>query len=46
MSRFKIFFSIFIFSFLLVGTSYIKNETRDEKKIFNIGKKSILKKKI
>ena len=40
MSRFKIFFSIFIFSFLLVGTSYIKNETREiEKKIFNIGKK-------
>ena len=40
MSRFKIFFSIFIFSFLLVVTSYIKNETREiEKKIFNIGKK-------
>ena len=40
MSRFKIFFSIFIFSFLLVVTSFIKNETREiEKKIFNIGKK-------
>ena len=31
MSRLKIFF-IFIFSFLLVVTSYIKNETREIEK--------------
>ena len=40
MFRYKIIFSIFIFSFLLVGTSYIKNETREiEKKIFVTSKK-------
>ena len=34
MSKFKIFISIIIFSFLLIGTSSIKNETRElEKKI-------------
>ena len=35
MLRFKVIFSIFIFSFLLIGTSFIKNQTRQiEKKIF------------
>ena len=39
MFRIKIFISIIIFSFLLVGTSIIKNETRElEKKIINISK--------
>ena len=39
MFKYKIIFSIFIFSFLLLGTSYIKNETREiEKKIFIVSK--------
>ena len=37
MLRFKVIFSIFIFSFLLIGTSFIKNQTRQiEKKIFSL----------
>ena len=36
MFKFKIFISVIIFSFLLVGTSIIKNNTRAiEKKIYN-----------
>ena len=39
MFKFKMIFSILIFSFLLIGTSYIKNQTRElEKKIFNLSK--------
>ena len=39
MFRIKIIFSIIIFSFLLVGTSIIKNQTREiEKKIYNLSK--------
>ena len=37
MLRFKVIFSIFILTFLLIGTSFIKNQTRQiEKKIFNL----------
>ena len=40
MFRFKIIFSIIIFSFLLIGTSFIKNQSREiEKKIFTLNKK-------
>ena len=39
MFKFKMIFSILIFSLLLIGTSYIKNQTRElEKKIFNLSK--------
>ena len=39
MFKFKIISSILIFTFLLIGTSYIKNQTRElEKKIFNLSK--------
>ena len=39
MFKFKIIFSISIFGFLLIGTSYIKNQTREiEKKIFGLSK--------
>tara|TARA_B100000609_G_C17192173_1_gene423104 strand:+ start:188 stop:526 length:339 start_codon:yes stop_codon:yes gene_type:complete len=39
MFRIKIIFSIIIFSFLLVGTSIVKNQTREiEKKIYNLSK--------
>ena len=39
MFKFKIIFSIFVFTFLLIGTSYIKNQTREiEKKIFSLSK--------
>ena len=39
MFKFKIIFSISIFVFLLIGTSYIKNQTREiEKKIFTLSK--------
>ena len=37
MHKIKIFSTIIIFSFLLVGTSIVKNKTREtEKKIYNI----------
>ena len=36
MSKFKIFISIIFFSFLLIGTSAIKNETRELEKKINI----------
>ena len=40
MFRFKIFFSIIIFSSLLLGTSFIKNQTREiEKKIYSLNNK-------
>ncbi len=46
MFRLRIIFSVLIFSFLLIGTSFIKNETRDiEKKIFNISNKIYSQKK-
>ena len=39
MYKFKIFLSISIFSILLIGTSIIKNQTREiEKKIFSLSK--------
>tara|TARA_Y100000768_G_C23853399_1_gene622154 strand:+ start:364 stop:690 length:327 start_codon:yes stop_codon:yes gene_type:complete len=39
MFKFKLIFSISIFTFLLIGTSYIKNQTREiEKKIFSLSK--------
>ena len=39
MLKFKIISSIVIFTFLLIGTSYIKNRTREiEKKIFSLSK--------
>ena len=39
MSKFKIISSIMIFTFLLIGTSYVKNQTREiEKKIFSLSK--------
>ena len=39
MLKFKIISSIVIFTFLLIGTSYIKNQTREiEKKIFSLSK--------
>ena len=36
MSKFKIFFSIIFFSLLLIGTSVIKNETRELEKKINV----------
>ncbi len=46
MFRFKIFFSIIIFSFFLIGTSIIKNQTREiEKKIVKLSKIVHLKEK-
>ncbi len=46
MFKFKIFFSIIIFSFLLLGTSFIKNQTREiEKKIYSLNKKIYEKEK-
>ena len=37
MLRFKVIFSIFILTFLLIGTSFVKNQTRQiEKKIFSL----------
>ena len=45
MSKIKILISISIFSFLLIGTSILKNKTRIiEKKIHNISNKIIAKK--
>ena len=39
MIRLKVFISIFIFSLLLIGTSIIKNQTREiEKKIISLSK--------
>ena len=39
MFKFKIIFSTSIFVFLLIGTSYIKNQSREiEKKIFSLSK--------
>ena len=44
MHKFKIFLSISIFSILLIGTSIIKNQTREiEKKILKINKVLIYK---
>ena len=44
MYKFKIFLSISIFSILLIGTSIIKNQTREiEKKILKINKVLIYK---
>ena len=44
MYKFKIFLSILIFSILLIGTSIIKNQTREiEKKILKINKVLIYK---
>ena len=46
MFKLKIFTSVVIFSFLLVGTSIIKNKTRDlEKKIHYLSKEISLKEK-
>ena len=46
MFKIKILFSIIIFSFLLFGTSIIKNETREiEKKILTLTKKNNIKEK-
>ncbi len=46
MFRLKIFISIFVFSFLLFGTSIIKNQTREiEKQIIDITKSISIKKK-
>ena len=46
MLKFKIFISIFIFSFFLILTSIIKNQTREiEKKIYKMNNKIHLKKK-
>ena len=36
MSKFKIFISVIFFSFLLIGTSVIKNETRELEKKINV----------
>ena len=39
MFKSKLIFSILIFTFLLIGTSFIKNQTREiEKKIFSLSK--------
>ena len=39
MFKSKMIFSILIFTFLLIGTSFIKNQTREiEKKIFTLSK--------
>ena len=46
MFKTKILISIIIFTFLLIGTSIIKNQTREiEKKIYNISNKIFLKEK-
>ena len=46
MFKFKVFISISIFSFLLIGTSFLKNETREiEKKIHYLGKSILQKEK-
>ena len=46
MFKIRIFFSVIFFSLLLVGTSFIKNQTREiEKKILKISKIIYLKKK-
>ncbi len=46
MYKIKIFFSIIIFTTLLVVTSFIKNQTRViEKKIYNLGKIIYVKEK-
>ena len=44
MFKLKIFISIVIFSFLLIGTSSIKNETREIEKKINILSENNLKK--
>jgi len=44
MSKFKIFISIIFFSFLLIGTSAVKNETRELEKKINILTKAHAKK--
>jgi len=44
MFKLKIFISIVIFSFLLIGTSSIKNETREIEKKINILSKNIAQK--
>ena len=39
MSKIKFFFSVLVFSFFILGTSIIKNETRElEKNIYNLNK--------
>ena len=44
MLKLRILFSIVIFSFLLIGTSSIKNETRElEKKIYILKKNNLQK---
>ncbi len=44
MIKIKIFISVVIFSSFLIGTSFIKNQTRElEKKIYNINKEITLK---
>ena len=45
MFKFKIFISTIIFSFLLIGTSLIKNETRELEKKINILTKTNTQKK-
>ena len=46
MFRIKIFLSILVFSFLLIGTSLLKNETREiEKKIITLNKIIFIKEK-
>ena len=46
MFKFKILISISFFSFLLIGTSFVKNKTREiEKSITVINKKLLLKKR-
>ena len=46
MLRVKFFFIILIFSVLLIGTSFIKNQTRElEKKIYILSKKNFNKEK-
>ncbi len=46
MFKFKLFISLFIFSFLLILTSFVKNQTREiEKKIFSKHKTMNIKEK-
>ena len=46
MFKLKIVISVIIFSFLLIGTSIIKNQTRElEKNIYQVKKKIFLKEK-
>ena len=46
MFKLKIVISVIIFSFLLIGTSIIKNQTRElEKNIYKVNKKIFLKEK-